>query len=301
MEKSAIVLSDVVIKRDQFTLGPLKLSIPEGYVTAIVGPNGSGKSTLFSALMNFTKPDSGSIEVLGQTLSTENDDELKQKIGYINELPSGFDDYMKGSDKAKFQAKWYRNWNETTYQGLLSLLEAKDDQALKKMSKGTRRKFDLCLALAHQPELLLLDEPSSGLDPIAWKHMIAALQQYMESGNRTIVMATHIVDEVKRLADYIIFQYNGKILGFYEKDQLLQSWSTYFIELAENEDVNIRHAPGYVTHKNNSGRHIEIISSRAWETEQWLQSKHIKIHSKQVLELDEILYQHISKLGHFSK
>ena len=82
---------------------------------------------------------------------------------------------------------------------------------------------------------MILDEPSSGLDPIAWKSMIETLHQYMESGNKTILMATHIVDEVKRLADYIIFQYNGKILGFYEKDELLQSWATYFVESSDKQ------------------------------------------------------------------
>ena len=89
------------------------------------------------------------------------------------------------------------------------------------MSKGMRRKFDLSLAMAHNPELLLLDEPSSGLDPIAWKTMIDVIHRYMERGDRTVLMASHIVDEVRRLADYIVFIIQGKVLGMYEKDALL--------------------------------------------------------------------------------
>lgn len=300
MEKTAIEISDLRIVRDNFTLGPLNLTIPEGYVTAIVGPNGSGKSTLFSCLMNYIKPTNGKIKLLGEEIGLSNDDELKQKIGYVNELPTTFDSFMKGADKAKFHSAWYQEWNETTYQGLLSMFDMNDSKPLKKMSKGMRRKFELSLALAHQPHLLILDEPSSGLDPIASKQMIEVLHQYMDSGNRTIVLATHIVDEVKRLADYIIFQYNGKVLGFYEKDELLQSWSTYFIELEPNENIDIKHVPGYVSHKNSSGQHVEIISSNAWETEQWLQKHDIKVHTKQLLELDEILYQHISRVNRFS-
>lgn len=300
MEKQAIIVTDLKVTRDSFTLGPLQLTIPQGYVTAVVGPNGSGKSTLFSCLMNFSKPEEGSITIFDQQLGTDNDDELKQRIGYVNELPSSFDDFMKGADKAKFNAKWYHNWNENTYQNLLTVLNTKDNLPLKKMSKGTRRKFELCLALAHQPDLLILDEPSSGLDPIAWKAMIEALHQYMDSGEKTIVMATHIVDEVKRLADYIIFQYNGKVLGFYEKDELLQSWATFFVESEQGDLNNIRHVPGYVSHKNSSAHHIEVISSKAWEAEQWFQQQSVKIHTKQLLELDDILLQHIIQVGHYS-
>lgn len=300
MEQPAIVITDMQVMRDRFKLGPLQLTIPEGYVTAVVGPNGSGKSTLFCCLMNFMKPQKGEITIFGQQLGIENDDELKQRIGYVNELATTYDEWMKGSDKAKFHSKWYRNWNETTYQGLLSLLNAKDDMPLKKMSKGTRRKFDLCLALSHQPDLLILDEPSSGLDPIAWKAMIEALHQYMESGNKTILMSTHIVDEVKRLADYIIFQYNGRILGFYEKDELLQSWATYFVESTNKQLSDIRHVPGYVSHKNSSGQHLEVIISKAWDAEQWFLEHNIKVHTKQILELDDILLQHINQVGHFS-
>lgn len=300
MEKQAIVINDLIVRKDRFTLGPLQLAIPEGCVTAIVGPNGSGKSTLFSCLMNFVRPESGTITILGHELSADNDDELKQKTGYLNEFPSLFDEFMKGADKAKFNSKWYRNWNETTYQGLLSILQTKDDISMKKMSKGTRRKFDLCLALSHHPDLLLLDEPSSGLDPIAWKTMIEMLHQYMESGNKTILMTTHIVDEVKRLADYIIFQYNGRILGFYEKDELLQSWATYFIESTDKQLREIRHVPGYVSHKNSSGQHLEVMISKAWEAEQWFATHQITVHTKQLLELDDILLQHIHQVGHFS-
>ncbi|HIW31447.1 MAG TPA: ABC transporter ATP-binding protein, partial [Candidatus Paenibacillus intestinavium] len=158
----------------------------------------------------------------------------------------------------------------------------------------------LCLALSHQPDLLILDEPSSGLDPIAWKAMIEALHQYMESGTKSILMATHIVDEVKRLADYIIFQYNGRVLGFYEKDELLQSWATYFVESTDKQLDEIRHVSGYVSHKNSSGQHLEVIVSKAWEAEQWFIERGIKIHTKQLLELDDILLQHINQIGHFS-
>jgi len=301
MGEHAITLQDVKLTRDHFTLGPISLSIPKGYVTAIVGPNGSGKSTLFRMTMNILKPHQGKVNVLDQQLNEQNDDELKQLIGHLPEEATTFDDFLKGFNKAQFHAKWYNNWNNDTYQRLLSSLTTRDDLQLKKMSKGMRRKFDLSIAMAHHPKLLLLDEPSSGLDPIAWKTMIEVLHQYMESEEHTILMATHIVDEVKRLADYIVFLVDGQVLGMYEKDELLQSWSMYFIEVPEGSTFDARHMPGYCEHKVVSSGFYEIICSNSFEAERWFDGQDLTVRSKQILELDEILFQHMKKARQYAK
>lgn len=301
MGEHAIALNSVKLVRDHFTFGPLDLEIPKGYVTAIVGPNGSGKSTLFRMIMNTIKPQQGNVHVLGEQLGYDNDDELKQNIGHLPEEATTFDYFLKGYDKAAFHAKWFRGWNNDTYQRLLSNLATRDDLQLKKMSKGMRRKFDLSLAMAHHPKLLLLDEPSSGLDPIAWKTMIEVLHQYMENEDHTILMTTHIVDEVKRLADYIVFLIDGQVYGTYEKDELLQSWMTYFIETPAHSTIDIRSIPGYCEHKLVSNGFYEVISSKAFEAEQWLEQQQVNVRSKQLLELDEILLQHVKRARQFAK
>lgn len=301
MEELAIEVRDIVMKRDHFVLGPINLTIPKGYVTAIVGPNGSGKSTLFRMIMNLIKPQQGSITVLGEQLGFENDDAIKQQIGHLPEEAITFDDFLKGSEKMRFHAKWYQNWNDDTYQRMLSSLGARDDLQLKKMSKGSRRKFDLSLAMAHHPKLLLLDEPSSGLDPIAWKTMIEVLHQYMENEDHTIVMATHIIDEVKRLADYIVFVIDGQVVGTYEKDELLQSWSTFFIEVPAGLTFDVSQIPGYCEHKLVSSGFYEVTSSSAFEAEQWLAKQQVNLHGQQLLELDDILLYHVKKIRKYAK
>ena len=301
MGEYAIELQDVKLTRDHFALGPVTLSIPKGYVTAIVGPNGSGKSTLFRMIMNILKPHQGSVTVLDQQLNHHNVDELKQLIGHLPEEATSFDDFLKGYAKAQFHAKWFQNWNNETYQRLLSILTTRDDLQLKKMSKGMRRKFDLSIAMAHHPKLLLLDEPSSGLDPIAWKTMIEVLHQYMENEDHTILMATHIVDEVKRLADYIVFLVDGQVLGTYEKDELLQSWSTYFIEAPSGGTFDPHLMPGYCEHKVVSSGFYEIVCSNSFEAERWLEGQELTVRSKQILELDEILFQHMKKARQYAK
>jgi len=301
MGEHAIALNSVKLVRDHFTFGPLDLEIPKGYVTAIVGPNGSGKSTLFRMIMNTIKPQQGNVHVLGEQLDYDNDDELKQNIGYLQEEATTFDYFLKGSDKAAFHAKWFRGWNKDTYQRLISNLTTRDDLQLKKMSKGMRRKFDLSLAMAHHPKLLLLDEPSSGLDPLAWKMMIEVLHQYMENEDHTVLMATHIVDEVKRLADYIVFLVDGQVLGMYEKDELLQSWSMYFVEASAGSGFDVRQMPGYCEHKEVSTGFYEVICSKSLEAERWLETQVVTMRSKQILELDEILLQHMKKARLYAK
>ena len=221
MEQNAIKIEGLIQKREQFDLGPIDLVIPAGYVTAIIGPNGSGKSSLFRLMLDLAKPDHGEIELLGEKVGAGDDQLLKQKIGYVPEQAIDIEDHLRADQKMDFVRKWYPGWDMNRYQELLRRFEVDTSRKLGKMSKGMRRKFDLSLAMAHNPELLLLDEPSSGLDPIAWKTMIEVIHRYMERGNRTVLMATHIVDEVKRLADYIVFIIQGKVVGMYEKDTLL--------------------------------------------------------------------------------
>jgi ABC-2 type transport system ATP-binding protein len=226
----AISLRGVMVKRDNFSLGPLTCDIPRGMVTAIVGPNGSGKSTLFRLLLGLELIDDGEVEVLGSVLNKGLNEEYKKQIGFLAENSHGHENAMTAEEIARFASHWYPTWDWERYRKLLRHFDADGTKKLSKLSKGMRRKVELSVAMAHDPEMLLLDEPSSGLDPFAWKIMLEELQRYMESGDRTLVIATHITDEVRRLADYILFLYHGRILGLYEKDRLFDDWRTLLIQ-----------------------------------------------------------------------
>jgi len=286
---SAIRLENVIQRRLNFELGPLNLDIPKGFITAIVGPNGCGKSSMFRLLLELEKPDGGKLSILEHTVGAGSDTELKQKIGYLPEHPYTGDDGMRASAKAEFYKFWYSNWDGNRYRELLRMLEVDDSGRLGKMSKGTRRKFDIALALAHAPELLLLDEPSSGLDPLAWKKMIELLHQYMDSGNRTIVMTSHIVEEVKRLADFIVFMADGRIIGMYEKDELFSSWQTLFLS-GEGLNAEVAAAmPGQCGVEYAGGTTFRVITNDAAAAEAWREREGLRLVSRQMLTLDEIL------------
>ncbi len=301
-EELAIHYDQVVQKRSNFKVGPINLQIPKGYITAIVGPNGSGKSSLFRMTLDLLKMDSGSITVLDHKIGQGGSDvSFKQRIGFLAEEPASHEDGMDGNQKASFHQFWYENWDVNRYQELLRILQVNDHQQLGKMSKGMRRKFEFSIALAHEPELLMLDEPSSGLYPLAWKTMIDIIHRYMEREDHTILMTTHIVEEVKRLADYIVFMAQGKVIGMYEKDELFSSWFTIFVSQERLSAAELSKLPGQCGIEFTGGTTYRVTTNQAAEAEAWCADQGVAIISRQAMELDEIMSALLVRNGISSK
>ncbi|MFD2330428.1 ATP-binding cassette domain-containing protein [Cohnella sp. GCM10020058] len=290
----AVSLKGAAVRHDGFALGPLDLSVPAGMVTAIVGPNGSGKSTLLRLLLRLA-PCEGEAAVLGQRLSPDSDEGLRERIGFVSELPHAYENHLTADEKARFASRWYPGWTWERYERLMRSFDADRVKKLGKLSKGMRRKAELAVAMAHDPELLLLDEPSSGLDPSAWKALLDELTRYMDRGDRTLIFATHITEEVRRLADYVLFMHRGRCLGLYEKDRLFEAWRVLAVQrtdgAAGKEDAArlLKQAPG-VQGAHEAGPGICRIESDApEETEAYCLSNGYRILSSQRMELEEIM------------
>lgn len=157
---------------------------------------------------------------------------------------------------------------------------------LRKMSKGERRKFEIAAALAPRPKLLLLDEPSSGLDPFAWKQMIDQLHKLMKSIDTTIILSTHVVDEIRRLADYVILIHHGKLLGMVEKDSLLDNWKECWIQ---GDASIVRELPGIISSRQENATTISFVTTECLEVENILRSAGMTFIQTRSLELDEVL------------
>lgn len=273
----------------KFNLGPLDLQVEPGFIVAVVGPNGSGKTTLFRMLMGMIQPDAGELKLFDQQYPA-GEVSIKRRMGYVPETSEIQKMFKTVSDALQFAAYWYPTWDAEYCEELLIKFEIVPTEKLNGLSKGTRRKLDLILALAHRPDLLLLDEPSSGLDPFAWRLMLEEVTRHMEEGQRTIFMATHIMDEVRRLADYVVFLYHGKLLGYYEKDALLDGWKTIWVDRLPD---NAKSLKGIVAVEQDQS--IKLISESPQETVAVLASSGINIIKMQSVDLDEIFMYLLQK------
>jgi len=247
--------------------------------------------------MNLIQPDSGEVSLFG--LSYPHDEvAIKRRIGYVPEHSVGHDE-MSARALGEFISYWYPRWDQRLYQDLLKRYKVDPNKRFGKLSKGMQRRLSFALALATGPELLLLDEPAEGVDPFARTEMLDDVERFVESGGygggyggthsdareegeRTVVFATHVVDDVKQVADHVVLLVDGKFLGFHKKDSLLEGWKTFWVD-REPEG----HIPGVVEVEGRSP--TRIVSDSPEETEEALSAQNRRIVRSGKVDLEEIL------------
>ncbi|CAM2076336.1 MAG: ABC transporter ATP-binding protein [uncultured Clostridium sp.] len=203
-----------------FSLNIDNLDIPEGYITGFIGPNGSGKTTTIKSLLGMVKPDSGEIKILNSNINK--DTKTKENIAYVGDK-SGFLEESKLSNLHKIISKFYPNWDESLYQNYLTKFNIDESKLYKDLSKGQKKQFELIMALSHHPKLLIMDEPTSSLDPIIRNEFLELMQDHIEMDSMTVFYSTHITTDLDKSADYIVMVYNGEILLQGEKDYILDN------------------------------------------------------------------------------
>ncbi|MEX1307808.1 MAG: ABC transporter ATP-binding protein [Eubacteriales bacterium] len=207
---------------EKFQLKDVSFSLDEGYIMGFIGENGAGKTTTLKSILNLIKPNSGTVEILGQDFY-QNELALKQYLGFT----FGGGDFYSNSTLSTISnvvARFYKSWDDTAYQGYLQRFSLDPTKKLKELSSGMQVKFSLALALSHQAKLLLLDEPTSGLDPVARDDLLEVFQELVEDGDKSILFSTHITSDLEKCADFITFIHNGRILESQGKDQLIESY-----------------------------------------------------------------------------
>lgn len=268
--------------RPRFRLGPVDLEIEPGYVVALVGPNGSGKSTLFRLLMNLERPDEGEVRLFGERYP---DDEvgIKRRVGYVPELSVGHDD-MTAEEFGAFVSRWYPTWDGERYGDLVRRFEIDPRRRFDKLSKGMQRRLAFAVAVARQPELLLLDEPTDGVDPFARRTMMEEIARHVENADNTVVFATHNIEEVRRVADYVAFLHGGRFLGIHEKDSLLERWKALWVQRLPELEASL---PGLVSVEGATP--TRLVTNSPEETQAALEERGAKVLKVTALDLEEIL------------
>jgi len=206
----------------EFVLDDITWDVPKGYVMGLIGPNGAGKTTTIKLVMNLIESDGGQVKVFGLD-NIQNEKQIKNKIGYVGE-EQYFYDHKNAAWTGKFVSHFYDKWDGERFQSLLDRFEIPPKKRIRKFSKGMKVKLSLAIALSHNPELIMLDEPTSGLDPIIRREVIDFLKTFTEKNDKTVILSSHITDDIARIADYITYMINGRIVMTKSKDELLSNW-----------------------------------------------------------------------------
>jgi ABC-2 type transport system ATP-binding protein len=196
----------------------LDLTIPRGTVLGLLGPNGAGKSTTLRMVMGLLRPTEGDIRVLGLDVFGH-PTQVRQRVGYVPETPQIYR-WMTVREVMRFCRALYVGWNDEQARFLLDSFALPDSRRVRQLSRGMLAKLSLAVALAHQPELLILDEPLSGLDPLARDEFLDGVLQGLCDGDRTVVFSSHQLDDVNRLSDSVAVLNAGSVVTHCSLDDL---------------------------------------------------------------------------------
>ncbi|MDF2910902.1 MAG: sodium transporter ATP-binding protein [Sporolactobacillus laevolacticus] len=201
-----------------FALEDVSFELKKGFIMGFIGPNGAGKSTTIRCLMDLIHVDSGEVLLFGKNFQGDCT-ALKQKIGFVYDQDVFFQDLTAEKNK-KVIAPFYQNWDDQIFYRYIKEFGVPLNKKMKSLSKGTKMKFALAVALSHHAELIIMDEPTSGLDPVFRRELLDVLLDVIQDENKAIFFSTHITTDLEKVADYITFILDGKIVLSKEREEL---------------------------------------------------------------------------------
>lgn len=236
MSDTAIVqVRDLTRRFGQTTaLDRVSLEAAEGRVLGLVGENGAGKTTLLKHVLGTLRAEQGEVRVFGKDPVAE-PVEVLGRLGYLSEdrdLPGD----LRIGQLIDFTRAFYPNWDRSFEAELLEMFELNPRQGIQGLSRGQAARVGLLLALAHRPPLLVLDEPSSGLDPVARRDILAAIIRTVADEGRTVLFSSHLLDEVQRVADHVVMLDRGQVVVQGELDEVLGAHLRLTVRFAEPQD-----------------------------------------------------------------
>lgn len=263
---------------DLFHLGPINLYIEPGTITVLVGDNGSGKSTLMKIMMNLVNADEGHVKMFDNLVEGDSED-WKNQVAYHAQKTLGYDSFS-GKDLIELISHWYPSWNQEMFDELVIKLDLPLDKKFGKLSQGVQQKLTFALTIARNPKLLILDEPTAFIDIPSQQLFIEIITEWMEDGERAILLASHQSEDIKKLADYLMILRSGKLIGHFEKEALIESYRSYWlIEPIPSIDI-----PGSVSQRDQA-----LISNKPSETESFFKENNIEYTNSSAVSLEEII------------
>ena len=244
-------------KYNQFELKNVNLTLPKGMIMGLIGENGAGKTTTIKSILNLTNS-TGEINIFGLNVK-KYDKKIKQDIGVVlNE--NFFSEYLNPKDINKIMKNIYKNWDEKLYFKYLEDFKLPQNKISKEFSSGMKMKLKIAVALAHHPKLLILDEPTSGLDPVARSEILGIFQDFIQNGENSILVSSHITSDLEHIADYITFINDGEIVLSKTRDELLEEYGIVKCNKAEFEKINKK---DYVKYKVNRYEYDVLVENKS--------------------------------------
>lgn len=242
MSDLAIELSGVAKKYRFFALDNIHLKVPRGQIMGLIGPNGAGKSTTIRILMGLVHQDAGEVQVLGHPMPSKQIS-AKWDIGFVSEDMRLYESLTLGWHMG-FMQSIYSDWDAAYGQLLLKLFGLRAEQKIKGLSHGQRVKATLLLVLARKPKLLVLDEPTTGLDPVARHEILRELTKVMAEDGRSVLFSSHNTQDIEQISDQITFIDRGRIIDSMDKEMYLDRWRRLRLEVPHG--VELPALPGII-------------------------------------------------------
>ncbi|NOZ77768.1 MAG: ABC transporter ATP-binding protein [Acidobacteria bacterium] len=287
---TAARLRGLVKRFPGFQLGPLDLSLEPGTVLALVGPNGAGKTTTLNCMAGLVVPEEGGTEVYGAPVHPART-KYRRDVGYVGE-ESGFFQRWTAGRNLDFLARLLPGWSHERARRLIERFALPLDKPVSKLSRGNRTKLALVAALAYGPRLLLLDEPTAGLDPVVRAEVLDVLWEVTEDGEHAVLYSTHVLSDINRLADELAFLRDGLIVLRTGCDELSERWRRVSFRL-QDDAVELSDV---VEHRRVRAEH-QVITRNAEATLQQLSELGAEAIEVSRMSVDEIAVQ-ILKEGH---
>lgn len=218
-EENLIVVDGLAKQYKEFTLHGIHFHLPAGYIMGMIGPNGAGKTTTIKALLDMIRPDAGTISLLGAATAADRI-ALRDSLG-VQLDTTLYPDYWRVKQVAKSLRSFFPQWDDAYFDQLCTDMEIPLKTKYKSMSRGTQVKLQLAAALAHHPRLLILDEPTAGLDPLARDELLTRLQDFIADGQHSVLLSTHLTGDLERIADFLLYIRGGRQQFFGHVDDLL--------------------------------------------------------------------------------
>ncbi|MFZ2537375.1 MAG: ABC transporter ATP-binding protein [Oscillospiraceae bacterium] len=242
--ENAICVKGITKTYKEFKLDNVSFSLPSGSIMGFIGENGAGKSTTIKAILNLICCESGEVQLLGMN-SIKDEKSIKEQVGVVFE-ESNFHDNLKVIDISKIMGMVYTNWDNELFYSYLKKFKLPEKKIVKEFSRGMKMKLNIAVALSHHPKILILDEATSGLDPIIREEILDIFLEFIQDEEHSILVSSHITSDLDKIADYITFIHEGKIvfseskLDLVDKMGIVKCGSDEFNRLNKNDIVRYR-------------------------------------------------------------